>query len=150
MKRYKKFCIISLAVYLFLEIFVFNINCFHLIGGNYEKKQLDIGGDVVTNNGSGDVYYEFTDLGLPVGTITVDVESSTEAYVDVSIDMSDDSHSSYRNNIASGTIIKGNKKSQTIVCNFSGNVHDLRIKIYAEEDELLTLVISELISSKVQ
>ena len=139
MKSFFKFCIISLAICLFMEIFIFNMNCFHLIGGDYGKKQLDIGGEVISNNGSGAVSFEFTDLGIPVGTITIDAESLSKAYVDVSIDMSDDSHSTYRNNIASGTIIKGNAKSQTIVCNFSGNVHDLRIKINADDDELLTI-----------
>lgn len=141
MSRGKKirFALILIAVSLILEIFVFNINSFHLIGGGYEESELDLTGYATDNGGSGSLTFEFLDLYEPVGTVTCSVSSDTNASVTVQIDASDDSNAAYRTNIASGTVIAGNERSRTIVCNFSGNVHDLRITFAGGTDETVTV-----------
>ena len=142
------FSIRSLTVCLVLELFVFNFNSTHLFLGDYPEKTLDLSTAVTENfdlsSGnnieSGRSSIEFKGLNTPVGTVSFEALSNKKGYVDISIDMSDDSHSaSYRDGIASAEVIKGNKRSQTIPCNFSGNVHDIRFSFNTDEGEIITL-----------
>ena len=137
-KRFLRFTIITFAVCIFLEIFLFNINSFHLFGGRYSKHSFDMGEDVIVSEGE-NITLEWTDINMPVGTLTFDVFSDSSSSVNVKIDMADDTNATYRYDIASGKIINGNKRSNTIVCNFSGNVHKLRVKIDVGKNETVTL-----------
>lgn len=137
-KRFLRFAIITFAVCIFLEIFLFNINSFHLLGVKYSKHSFDLGEDVIVSDGK-NIKLEWKNINMPVGTLTFDVFSDSSSYVNVEIDMADDTNATYRNDIASGKIIRGNKRSNTIVCNFSGNVHKLRVEIEVGEKETVTL-----------
>lgn len=137
-KRFLRFAIITFLICIFLEIFLFNINSFHLFGGKYSKYTFDMGEDVIVSKGE-KITLEWTDINMPVGTLTFDVFSDSSSSVNVKIDMADDTNATYRYDIASGKIISGNKRSNTIVCNFSGNVHKLRVKIDVGANETVTL-----------
>lgn len=142
------FCTRSFVVCLAAELFVFNLNSAHLIAGGYNKKMLDISSAVSenfdvrsrTNTGEGNFSLEFRSLGMPVGTLTVVAESDKSHTVKADVSISDDTHSpSYRNNIASVQIIKDYKRSETIPCNFSGSVHDMKISFNAASDETIRI-----------
>ena len=130
------------------ELFVFNINAFHLVGKQYEKKHLHFT-DAQTENfdisenrniGSGSGYIEFKELNMPVGTITIDAESSSKSSVNISIDVTDDTHCGhYYGGLAKAEVIKNNKSSQTIICNFFGNTHDLKFNFNADGDEIIRI-----------
>ncbi len=130
------------------ELFVFNINAFHLVGKQYEKKHLHFT-DAQTENfdisanrniGSGSGYIEFKDLNMPVGTITIDAESSSKSSVNISIDVTDDTHCGhYYGGLAKAEVIKNNKSSRTIICNFFGNTHDLKFNFNADGDEIIRI-----------
>lgn len=132
------------AVSLFLEFFVFNLNSAHLFMKDYKETELsdkkagieNYDTSAQKNSAAGDFSLEFKNFNMQVGTITFDVYSDKREIVEVSIDMSDDTNSSYyRDNIANTTIISGNTRSMTIPCNFSGNVHDLKFRFHANKNE---------------
>ena len=145
--RWLKVLLITVLVCLLLEFFVFNMNAFHLVGGNYSRKTLDISEALVSNFDQSTMTgicgkrstIEFTDINEPVGTLTVEGYSAAGSTISYRIDMADDTNSSYRNGIAELVAIKGNTKSETIPCNFSGNVHKLRISWDNGEKEAVTI-----------
>lgn len=129
------------------ELAVFQWNSFHLFGGNYPEIALDLSQAVSTNFDSasgnnldqGEISLEFSDINIPIGTIYFDLETNQSVYNDILIDMSDDTNSAYRTSIATARVIPGNARSQSIVCNFSGNVHSIRFRYNAAEGETVTL-----------
>lgn len=138
----------SLMVCLALEIFVFNINSAHLLSGGYPESVFDLssaectGFDTtsMTNTGSGQSVIEYKNVNIPVGTVSFDAYSDKKSTVNFSVDMSDDTNSaSYRWGAAKADIIKGNERSQTVPCNFSGSVHDIRFVFSADEGETVTV-----------
>lgn len=137
-----------LSVCLFIEIFVFNFGSAHLLAGDYEEKKLDLTTAVSENFdfnskqnvASGNTSFEFRDINMPIGTVYFDVESTVNPSVNVSIDMSDDTHSArYRTGIASAEVINGSERSKTAVCNFSGKVHDIKFNISSSDGEYITI-----------
>ncbi|MDD6279028.1 MAG: hypothetical protein PUA81_04470 [Oscillospiraceae bacterium] len=143
-----KLAVRSLMVCGLAEMFVFNFNCTHLFGKNYQKGRFDLGSAISenynaetgTNLTSGEFFLEYDAIDIPIGTLTFDAESNVRGYVDVSIDMTDDTNTaSYRFDIANGRIIDGNRKSMTIPCNFSGAVHKIRFRFSAKDGETITI-----------
>lgn len=137
-----------LSVCFFMEIFIFNFGSAHLLTGDYEEKSLDLTTAVSENFdfnshqniSAGNTSFEFRDINMPIGTVEFDVESTLNPSVKVSIDMSDDTHSArYRTGIASAEIINGNERSRTAVCNFSGNVHDIKFNFSSSSGEYITI-----------
>ncbi len=138
----------AFAVSMALELFVFNFNSAHLFMGDYKENVLNPSDAVCTNynsqtgtnNSDGYMAFEYKGLNMPVGTLTVDVSSDKNASVTVDVDMTDDTFTAfYRDNIAVLSVIRGNGRSATIPCNFSGTVYDLRIELNASEGETLTV-----------
>ena len=137
-----------------LEIFLFNLNSAHLIGGGYVERDLDFASAKITgvdeetgvNSGTRDAVYEFTDINEPVGTITFDIIKADGGQADVKIDMADDTHAAYRRNIASASILTGHERTATIPCNFSGNVH--KIKFTFDVDEADSLLVKKITINK--
>ncbi len=136
------------TVCIFLEFFVFNLNSAHLFMKDYTETELsDINAGVEnydtsvhTNYSWGEFSLEFRNINMPVGTVTFDVASDKRKFVDVRIDMTDDTNSAYyRGDVASMRIISGNSRSMTVPCNFSGNVHDIKFKINADENESIVI-----------
>lgn len=130
-----KVLLITTVICVFLELFLFNINAFHLTGGNYRHRALDLSGavlsnfdkDTMTGTAGKKSVIEFTDINEPVGTLTIEGNSESQSTLRYTVDIADDTNSEYRNNIAELVSIKGDEKSRTIPCNFSGNIHKLRI-----------------------
>lgn len=142
--RFMQKLIIVLSV---IEVTVFQFNSYHLLFGDYTEKQLDLNSATVENfennySTSQGVLTSIEIIGLneKVGTITIDGSSSTKSSVTFDISIKDDTHSaSYRNNVAVDTVIKDNKRSQTVPCNFSGKTHDLKITFTPQEGEVITI-----------
>ena len=143
-----KFSFRLVIICLALEIFVFNINSAHLLFGKYDEKVLDISSAELqnfdsasgTNENGGNSVIEFKGINMPVGTICFEAQSDKKSVVEFSVDMSDDTNSAgYRWGAAKAKVIKDNTRSRTVPCNFSGNVHDLRISFNTDDDETVVL-----------
>ncbi len=131
-----------------LEIFVFNFNSFHLLFGNYERQTLDISrAEVINfdektgqNRSKGSASLEFLSLDVPIGTLTVNAYSDKNASVDIAVDFTDDTYSArYRTGEASISPIRDNERSFTVPCNFSGDVHKLKLSFTAGDGEIITV-----------
>lgn len=143
-----RFSVRALAVCTLLELLVFNFNSAHLSFGDYTETGLDINTATVenfdtaagTNIESGTSSIEFKGINMPVGTVSFKAESSTKGYVNFNISMTDETHSAYyRENIASAQVIDNNKRSETVPCNFSGTVYDIKFTFETNIDETVTL-----------
>lgn len=165
-KQTKKVGIISLVVALTLEIFVFNFHSFHLLFGSYEKNSFDLSdaivsggsisenGSIVSNDNGKSVTVEFKDVGRKIGTVYFDIimpdrvvdengkiTSAKTDYVNVSIDASDETNSAeYRRGVASGKMVYGDKRSQTIILDLSGEVKNIKFTLTADKNCTFTLV----------
>lgn len=115
-----------------LEVMIFNLNAIHLAGGSYKEHELDLL-EAVTENGENRIIYEFTDMNEPVGTLNFDAVSASGGQINVTIDMADDTNAAYRVGIAKAQILSGYQRTGTVPCNFSGNVHKLRITISTDD-----------------
>ena len=142
------FLLRSLTVCLLIELFVFNFNAVHLFGGDYPRQTLDpqtaytenYNADAGTNAEAGTTVLEFTGINIPVGTLSIYGESDTKSSVTFSVDIKDETQSNYyRCGIASLQAIRGNAKSKTVPCNFSGRVSDLRISFSTDAGETVTI-----------
>lgn len=140
-----------ITVSLFLEFFVFNFNSAHLLMGDYPEKQLDFSSctseniqlenDIIySNSNDGDCSLEWNNLDIPIGTISVSGRSDKKSSASFSISIKDETYAAkYRDNIASIQVIGNHSRSETIPCNFSGKVSDLKISFHADEDETITI-----------
>lgn len=140
---------VRLAALCFLaEIIVFNFNSTHLFTHKYEQKQLSLSDAVCTNFdissraniGAGSGSIEFKGLNVPVGTITINADSDKKSSVNINIDVTDDTHAAhYYGALANAQIIRRNVRSQTVICNFFGNTHDLKFNFNAEDGEVIRI-----------
>lgn len=152
-KKYAKFTYFAAKVFfvvMVLEATVFNFPAFYLWTGNYEETALLMSDAEVEGNGtwilneendtltieSGqEVSLYFPVINQPVGTIYVDVEYSEKAFtLEMSVDATDETHQTFREDIISGTIYRFEENSQTVLCHLSGDVGALRIYFSAGED----------------
>ena len=142
------FLLRSFTVCLLIEMFVFNFNATHLFGHSYPRQTLDphsaytenFDADTGCNTGAGTTVLEFHNINVPVGTLTVYGDSDQKSLVHFSIDIMDETQQNgYRYGIAALQAIRGNAKSKTIPCNFSGSVSDLRITFNSDEGETVTI-----------
>lgn len=164
-KKTKKVGIISLAVALCLEILVFNFHSFHLLFGSYEKNSLNLSeahvsggsisedGKIISNEAGKAVTIEFKNIEEKIGTVyfnltmpdrVVDengkITSAKTDYVNVSVDASDETNSAeYRKGVASGKIVNGDKRSQTIILDLSGKVKNIKFTLTTDKNCTFTL-----------
>ncbi len=142
-----KFASRSFMVCAAIEMFVFNINSAHLLNSKYQERTLDfssasvVGFDASTGTSTGgEAIIEFTGIEMPVGTLTIDAESNVRSSSYFAIDITDDTYSDfYRYGIAEATVINGYERTSTVPCNFSGNVHNLRIRFSPIDGETITI-----------
>ncbi len=148
LKSTARFMARSFSVCMILELLVFNLNSCHLSFKDYTKYTLDLSSATVsnfdtatgTNSTSGYSQIEFTGLNVPIGTVTFEAESSTRGFVDFHISMKDETYSAfYRESIANAQVISDNKRSQTVPCNFSGAVSDIKFGFNSNEGEVITI-----------
>ncbi len=135
----------ALLVILILEALVFNFNCFHVWGSQYEPYSMPLSSAQVTNMSQVDGKFVSTDPATPctveylevnkdIGTIYLDVETVAKK-VSYSIDFADESNSSYymRSGLVKGEIFPSIEESKYVICNFSGDVSKLKITLSADE-----------------
>ncbi len=138
-----KFASKAILVILILECLVFNFNSFHVWGSNYEEFDLSVsdsafenltqsGYGYVSTNGA-DAVIEFTDINREIGTIYFDVKTA-QPKITYNIDFADESNSSYylRQGLVKGEIYPDIEDSKYVICNFSGDVSKLKIKLSCE------------------
>ena len=137
----------ALLVSALIELVLFQANSFHLLSGGYKEQELLLS-DAVTAGidpetgicQGGEASIVFDALEMPVGTLSVYLETDSAAYDDVWVDITDDTHrQSYRTSIAGIRALSGNTRSATIPCNFSGTVHSLRLRMTPRDGEVLTV-----------
>ena len=145
-KQTRRLGIALVIAAIFLEFAVFNFHSYHLIGRGYVEEDLVLTDareynfnsertDFVSNVGGG-ARLEFLNLNKRIGTMRIDfeylegdVKGREAAYVDMKIDAADVTNSAdYRMDVADGTAIRGNERSEYIVLDLSGEVKDLRLK----------------------
>lgn len=153
LKKNKAYIIIIAAV-LLLEVFLFNYKSF-MITGAYTERMIpaasssnvvsgtfDNKGAVGAENG-GVIELELKNLGMKVKTIYVDLKLSNNI-IDkkVEIGYKDSTYSEeYRTawSQSEAVVINGNDRSRYITVNLSGEVKDLRVKVYAGTDEAIKI-----------
>lgn len=126
-----------------LELTVFNFPVYHLWGGGYTEKELDIDnaviecgirnddGSIIVGDGA-EMVVTFEGINTQVGTVKADVlfrkkDTKEAKFI---LDIKDTTQAeNYRYNIANSRIVEKREKSNTIICDFSGNVSDMRVKL---------------------
>ncbi|MBQ8057122.1 MAG: hypothetical protein IJ275_02165 [Ruminococcus sp.] len=141
----------ALLVILLLESLVFNFNSFHVWGSNFEEFDLSLSDASVQNlslaqndtyrleNSDNEAVIEFTDINREIGTIYFDI-NSTSACINYDIDFADESNSSYyiRQGLVKGEIFPEIEDSKYVICNFSGDVSKLKIKLSSDSSFTLS------------
>ncbi|HOK69143.1 MAG TPA: hypothetical protein PKV51_06410 [Bacillota bacterium] len=151
---YLKITIICFLISTILEIFVFNFNSFHLLFGDYEKKNLPIAkaqiqefvesdgvlflaGDALSGSSA---YVEFSNIDEPVGTISFDIEMNDKiAQTTATIEYTDITNNYQYRYGPSITFINGDSRSYTIPCHFSGKVSNLKIHFNISKNQTITI-----------
>ena len=143
-----RFAARSVMVCTLIEVLFFNMNSLHLLFGDYKPMQLDPANAITENfdpaSGqtiqSGYASIEFKGINMLVGTLTIESESISNPSVTYNISFSDDTNKNdYRSGCASAEVINSNEKSQTVACNFSGNIYDLKLDFTADEGDTITI-----------
>lgn len=141
--RFIEFSSKILVIASVLELTVFNFPAYHLWGGGYTEKELDIDnaviecgvrnddGSIIVGDGA-EMVVTFEGINAQVGTVKADVlfrkEDTKEAKF--ILDIKDTTQTeNYRFNIANSRIVEKREKSNTIICDFSGDVSDMRVKL---------------------
>lgn len=149
-KKIRSFCLTTLFIACLMEL-LFNFNSFYLLFGNYKQTLLNSSGAEVTGfirNTDGTLTapenctatIAFKDVSMPVGTIRLDADlPESMPQCSVSIDASDETSSDYRIRTAKGQFIRNNSRSDTIVCQFSGDVKNLRLNFSVPQGGTFTL-----------
>lgn len=143
LKFFKKMLIVAAV----LELTIFQLPSYNMLFGNYTQTTkffsdaavsandsntavINNENQTVTLNGNGTASFYFSDIDRPIGTVKVNLKHGNGTKcVNMSIDMSDESSHEARSSIASNKIIKDNKNSSYTVCQFSGNVSSMNIKL---------------------
>lgn len=129
-----------LIVVLLLEVFLFNLPSFYLIGGKYEKSSLPLADAVIEDGvfaddsiapGDGVITVRWSGIDRRIGTVSLDLTWADAVSAALQVDASDDTHAGYRYDIASADLFAGDRRSQTVILRLSGEVHDLRLTITA-------------------
>lgn len=148
---HKKYFIGCLLVCLALEVFVFNLNAFAPAGKAYAEQALPFENAKIegfTENADGTLslsdkqvgWLTFSAVNSRVGTLYVDMDlGGTLAEKTVQVDFSDETNADLRCGSASVSVLRDNERSKTAVCQFSGEVGALRLRIQTEDGESLLL-----------
>lgn len=145
LRFFRKMVIVSL----FLELTLFQLPSYNLIAGDYPKTTLLPGTAEITGGsctlfaeeqsaavfGTEQVVLTYSQLDIPVGTVLLNVSfNDSSEQVLVKMDVSDETTSVPRENIASAKIVKDAESSRYISCQFSGNVSQMRLKFSCPRD----------------
>ncbi len=90
----------------------------------------------VTIHGSNSVTFEFNNIGVPVGSVKTEAEfNGRTEYMDVWLDIQDETVSTIRDNIATGRIVRDVPSSDYIHCSMSGKVGRMSIELKCPKDQ---------------
>lgn len=139
-----KFPIIWLIVVIALELTVFNISSYRLVGDDYTEKTLDIksaqvyNGERLENGGvlipaDTVVYIEWKELDQKIGTVQADLDIPNFADATVKINATDDTTSRYRYFVAEKKISPFDRRSSFVILRMSGEVHDMFLSVTLPE-----------------
>ncbi len=144
MKHLKKICIIAIIA-LLLELIVFQVNSFCLIGKDAETEILNIeNANLIGIEKYNDGYYivsneasiEFKGLNKEIKTIYFNIDSS-RALLDTRIFYTDNTQKYYNEEydlVRTKTVVEDVERTKYFVCHFSGKVGDLKFTIYNAKD----------------
>lgn len=140
-KRTRRFGVTVLLVALLGEVFVCNFHSFHLLGGDYPKRQIPLSANSEAVQTEANRTTLIIEPSCRVGTVAVELAFSSGAtHASVTVDACDETQSAtYRTAVANGTVIAGNARSAVIVLDLSGEVSRLRLRITADEADTVTL-----------
>ncbi len=157
--RFIHFAVKAFFIVMLLEITIFNFPSFHLWLGDYEETALSLSDAEIEGNGTwiydennGTITIEsgqeisiyFPSINQPMGTIYMDAEFSEEAFtLDVSVDATDETCQTFREDVITQTIYRFEDNSQIALCHLSGDVGSIRINLSAGEDDS-TITISNI------
>lgn len=143
----KRFGVISAAVILVLEIFIFNFNAWLPMGGNtaqalpldetvvdgFEMKE---DGTLVAENTEW-AYIQFGDLDVPVRTLRVSAEKGESGWgkMEIPVSFTDETSSFYRSGNMKMELIENNSRSEITRCNFSGKTGFIQLAFHLNEGE---------------
>lgn len=136
-----------------LELTLFNAPSYKLFFGNYPEKsftadQFILGEDfavdengVITLGEEKEFVAEFTDLGFPVGTVSVDVTFADGAkYMSMVLDAKDATQrNDYRYDIAKTYVVVRRPRSSVMPCYLSGDVSAARVKFVVQNKATATI-----------
>ena len=133
-KKLRKGLLLALGILFAAEILIFNSPSFHLWFGDYESEELSLADaerNLIEADGKiGDrrATLTFSGLNKRIGTVSVSLDlPESMITADVTADITDETSAPYRNSIASKTVIRGDARSEVMVCEFSGRVGSLRL-----------------------
>lgn len=146
-KKLVEFLSKTILVTAILEMTLFNFPAFYTWSGNYNQSSLDLSkceveagnADISENNinikGKEEVVLTFKNLDTEIRTIHVNIKFNGQTnHKKTVIDISDETTSSYRYDIAQTDIVKKRSTSGYIPCDFSGKVGNFRIKFTGYND----------------
>ena len=154
--RTVKFIGRMLAVTAFIELIVFQMPSYRILHGDYPRMTLPISKGTITSEntetetdtgnlkvtGEEASSIEFTDINKKVGTIRIDVATSTEKphRLYVNIDATDETSSTYRDDIGKMEVVTDNTSSRYIPMLLSGKSEKLRFDFKCEQNsDLFTI-----------
>lgn len=140
---------IILPILFLLECCLFNWNFFTSRFDKGEQRELPLAqaytsgfqeGQPLVSEPGVDASIEFFEVGFPVHTLTVELAMPQDlAKTTVYVDITDETSKNYRYNVAQIEIINGNKRSQTMDCQFSGKVGALRLRFPVGDTQSITV-----------
>lgn len=154
--RTLKFIGKMLAVTAFIELIVFQMPSYRIMHGEYPRMKLPVSHGTVTSENTetesetgnikvtGDdmATVEFTDINKKVGTIRIDIATSTEnpKRLYVNVDATDETSANYRDDIGKMEVVTDNEHSRYIPMLLSGKTEKLRFDFKCEKSsDLFTI-----------
>ncbi|MDE6832913.1 MAG: hypothetical protein K2J39_01500 [Ruminococcus sp.] len=154
--RTVKFIGKMLAVTALIELIVFQMPSYRILHGDYPRMKLPVTNGTVTSEntetedntgnikvtGGETASIEFTDINKKVGTIRIDIATSTENphRLYVNVDATDETSANYREDIGKMEVVTDNQYSRYIPMLLSGKTEKLRFDFRCEQSsDLFTI-----------
>lgn len=150
MARFGKFLLITLAVLIALELFVFNYKTYLTLGSTYEERSIPAIDSytlhLTLNEGSTDTFtatadnpsIEFRDIGVPVKTVKLNAEAPDRT-MEFDLLFSDSAHSNLYPNKLVGRQVRTVERSNYTVCSYSGAVDTIRYTLHIDKGDQIVI-----------
>ena len=146
----------AVTVILMLELTLFNFNTYDFLSGGYEQTEVDFSkASIVNGNVNADksvtLYggsIELERVGIPVGSISVDVSNEFSAAVDFKLKYADETNAQYRGIPVEFSVIKDNRRSAAVPLAFSGKVSKLMLSYTKPSEQGSSITINSITLNK--